>query len=52
MAATLSLICVSFLGAYGGKALQRIIPLARIRLAGGLIFAGLGLWTLISLATK
>ena len=52
LAATLSLICVTFVGAYGGKALQRIVPLARIRLGGGLIFAGLGAWTLISLATS
>ena len=35
------------LGAYGGKLLQRVMPLARIRLGGGLIFAGLGLWTLV-----
>jgi putative Ca2+/H+ antiporter (TMEM165/GDT1 family) len=43
------MICVSFLGAYGGRALQRMIPLKQIRLGGGLIFAGLGLWTLGSL---
>jgi putative Ca2+/H+ antiporter (TMEM165/GDT1 family) len=48
----LALIGVSFLGAYGGKALQRVIPLSRIRLGGGLIFAVLGLWTLISLAVN
>ena len=50
LAASLSLICVTIVGAYGGRALQRIVPLARIRLGGGLIFAGLGAWTLISLA--
>lgn len=50
LASTLSLICVTVLGAYGGKVLQRIIPLARIRIGGGIIFAGLGAWTLISLA--
>jgi putative Ca2+/H+ antiporter (TMEM165/GDT1 family) len=50
LAASLALICVSFLGAYGGRALQRFIPLNRIRLGGGLIFAGLGLWTLVALA--
>lgn len=50
LAASLALICVSFLAAYGGKALQRIVPLKRIRFGGGLIFATLGLWTLISLA--
>jgi putative Ca2+/H+ antiporter (TMEM165/GDT1 family) len=49
LASSLALIGVSFLGAYGGKALQRLIPLNRIRMGGGLIFATLGLWTLISL---
>lgn len=49
VAASLALVLVSFLGAFGGAALVRVIPLRRIRLAGGLIFAGLGLWTLRSL---
>jgi putative Ca2+/H+ antiporter (TMEM165/GDT1 family) len=49
VASSLAMICVSFLGAYGGRALQRMIPLKQIRLGGGLIFAGLGLWTLGSL---
>jgi putative Ca2+/H+ antiporter (TMEM165/GDT1 family) len=49
LASSLALIGVSFLGAYGGKALQRVIPLKRIRLGGGLIFAGLGIWSLVSL---
>lgn len=52
LASSLALIGVSCLGAFGGKALQRIIPLNRIRLGGGLIFAVLGLWTLISLAVN
>ncbi len=52
LASSLALIGVSALGAYGGKALQRIIPLNRIRLGGGLIFAALALWTLISLAVS
>lgn len=46
VASALAMICVSFLGAYGGRALQRLIPLKFIRMGGGLIFAGLGLWTL------
>jgi len=50
VASSLSLIAVTFLGAYGGQALQRVIPLKRIRMTGGVIFAGLGLWTLGSLA--
>ena len=52
LASSLALIAVSCLGAYGGKQLQRLIPLSRIRLGGGLIFAGLGLWTLISLVVS
>ncbi len=43
------MIAVSFLAAYSGRALQRIMPLKRIRLGGGLIFTGLGIWTITSL---
>jgi Ca2+/H+ antiporter, TMEM165/GDT1 family len=49
VASSLAMICVTFIGAYSGRALQRVIPLKRIRLGGGLIFAGLGIWTLVSL---
>lgn len=49
LASSLALIAVSCLGAYGGRALQRVIPLKRIRFGGGLIFAGLGIWTIVSL---
>jgi putative Ca2+/H+ antiporter (TMEM165/GDT1 family) len=49
LASSLALIAVSFLGAYSGRALQRVIPLQRIRFGGGLIFAGLGIWTIVSL---
>ena len=49
VASSAALICVSFIGAYSGRALQRVVPLKRIRLGGGLIFAGLGIWTLVSL---
>jgi putative Ca2+/H+ antiporter (TMEM165/GDT1 family) len=52
LAGSLAMISVSFLGAYGGQQLQRVVPLKWIRLGGGLIFAGLGLYTLISLATS
>lgn len=51
-AASLALIAVSFLGAYGGQFLQRFVPLAKIRLAGGVIFAGLGVYTLVRLFTS
>jgi putative Ca2+/H+ antiporter (TMEM165/GDT1 family) len=47
--ASLALICVSFLGAYGGQFLQRVVPVKWIRLAGGLIFVALGVYTLIRL---
>jgi Ca2+/H+ antiporter, TMEM165/GDT1 family len=49
LASSIALIAVSFLAAYSGRALQRIIPLTRIRLGGGLIFAVLGIWTITSL---
>jgi putative Ca2+/H+ antiporter (TMEM165/GDT1 family) len=49
IAASLALISVSFLGAYGGQFLQRVVPVKWIRLGGGLIFAGLGIYTLIRL---
>jgi putative Ca2+/H+ antiporter (TMEM165/GDT1 family) len=48
VAASVALILISFLGAYGGRLLQRWVPLAWIRRAGGVVFAGLGLWTLVS----
>jgi putative Ca2+/H+ antiporter (TMEM165/GDT1 family) len=49
LASSLAMICVTFIGAYSGRALQRVVSLKRIRLGGGLIFAGLGVWTLVSL---
>lgn len=49
LASSIAMVAVSFLGAFGGAALVRVVPLARIRVVGGLIFAGLGLWTLLSL---
>jgi putative Ca2+/H+ antiporter (TMEM165/GDT1 family) len=49
LASSIAMIAVSFLAAYSGRALQRIMPLKRIRLGGGLIFTGLGIWTITSL---
>ena len=49
IAASLALISVSFLGAYGGQFLQRVVPVKWIRLGGGLIFAGLGVYALVRL---
>lgn len=52
LAASLALISVSFIGAYGGQLLQRVVALKWIRRSGGLAFAVLGLYTLIALATS
>jgi putative Ca2+/H+ antiporter (TMEM165/GDT1 family) len=49
LAASLALVCVSFIGAYGGHLLQRVVPLRWIRWGGGLIFLGLGIYTLVTL---
>jgi Ca2+/H+ antiporter, TMEM165/GDT1 family len=49
LAASLALVCVSFIGAYGGQLLQRVVPLKWIRWGGGLIFLGLGIYTLVTL---
>jgi putative Ca2+/H+ antiporter (TMEM165/GDT1 family) len=47
--ASLALISVSFLGAYGGQFLQRLVPVKWIRLGGGAVFAVLGIYTLTQL---
>ena len=49
LAASLALVLVSFIGAYGGQLLQRVVPLRWIRWGGGLIFFGLGIYTLVTL---
>jgi putative Ca2+/H+ antiporter (TMEM165/GDT1 family) len=49
LAASLALVCVSFIGAYGGQLLQRVVPLRWIKWGGGLIFLGLGIYTLVTL---
>ena len=48
-ASSAALVCVTVLGAYGGRMLQRFLPLKVIRGIGGLIFTGLGIYTLVSL---
>jgi Ca2+/H+ antiporter, TMEM165/GDT1 family len=52
LASSIALVAVSFLGAYSGRALQKRVSLKHIRLFGGVVFAGLGLWTLISLLVE
>jgi putative Ca2+/H+ antiporter (TMEM165/GDT1 family) len=49
LAGSLALLIISFVGAYGGQFLQRVVPIKWIRFAGGLIFAGLGIYTLVRL---
>jgi putative Ca2+/H+ antiporter (TMEM165/GDT1 family) len=51
IAGSIALIGVTFLASYGGQMLQRVVPLQRIRQLGGLVFLGLGMWTLVELAT-
>jgi putative Ca2+/H+ antiporter (TMEM165/GDT1 family) len=51
-ACSLALICVAFLGAFAGRALERIVPLSTIRRGGGLIFLALGVYTFVSLAAS
>ncbi|HEY5266665.1 MAG TPA: TMEM165/GDT1 family protein [Acidimicrobiales bacterium] len=49
VAGSLALVVVSFLGAFGGKFLQNVVPIKWIRVGGGVIFGVLGLYTLIRL---
>ncbi len=52
LAGSLAMITVSFIGAYGGQLLQRVLPLQWIRRGAGLVFAALGVYTLVQLATS
>jgi Ca2+/H+ antiporter, TMEM165/GDT1 family len=52
VACSAALIAVAFLGAFAGQALQRRVPLAKIRLGGGIVFLGLGVYTLVALAAS
>ena len=51
-ACSAALVCVAFLGAFAGQALQRIVPLSKIRYAGGFIFLALGIYTFVRLAVS
>jgi putative Ca2+/H+ antiporter (TMEM165/GDT1 family) len=50
-ASSLALITVCAIGSFAGKTLLRILPLEKIRIGGGLVFAGLGIYSLIGLFT-
>ena len=43
------LATVAALGAFGGRALLRVLPLAVIRKAGGVLLAGFAIYTLVNL---
>ncbi|MGH9020826.1 MAG: TMEM165/GDT1 family protein [Acidimicrobiales bacterium] len=49
-ASSLALVLVAAVGAYGGRMLQRVVPLRAIRAIGGLVFLGLGAYTLVQAA--
>ena len=49
LAGSLALVLVAFIGAYGGQWLQRVVPLAKIRIGGGIVFLVFGLVTLYQL---
>jgi Ca2+/H+ antiporter, TMEM165/GDT1 family len=51
LAGSAAMVTVSFLGAFGGQLLQRVVPIKAVRLAGGLIFLGLGVYTVVQAAT-
>jgi putative Ca2+/H+ antiporter (TMEM165/GDT1 family) len=51
LACSLALVALSFVGVFGGSMLVKHVPLAKIRLFGGLVFAGLGVYTLVRLFT-
>ena len=44
-----ALASVAALGAFGGRALLRVLPLAMIRKGGGLLLAGFAVYTLVTL---
>jgi putative Ca2+/H+ antiporter (TMEM165/GDT1 family) len=44
-----ALAAVAALGAFGGRALLKVLPLAVVRKAGGLLLAGFAVYTLITL---
>ena len=44
-----ALATVAALGAFGGRALLRVLPLAVIRKAGGVLLAGFAIYTIVTL---
>ena len=52
IASSLALIVVSGIGSFGGQALLKVLPLARIRQGGGILLLGFGIYTLVTLLTS
>ena len=50
-ASTAALVSVCAIGSFAGQTLVRILPLDKIRIGGGVVFAGLGAYSLYSLVT-
>ncbi|MEI6710042.1 MAG: TMEM165/GDT1 family protein [Actinomycetota bacterium] len=48
-ASSIGLVAVTFLASYGGSFILRKVPLSLVRKFGGVVFAGLGLYTLVHL---
>jgi putative Ca2+/H+ antiporter (TMEM165/GDT1 family) len=51
LAGSLALLSVSAFAAFGGKALLRVLPLQRIRLGGGILLAGFGIYSVVKVIT-
>jgi putative Ca2+/H+ antiporter (TMEM165/GDT1 family) len=46
---SLALVLIAFMGAFGGKVLVRVLPLATIRKIGGVVFLGMGIYTILQI---
>jgi putative Ca2+/H+ antiporter (TMEM165/GDT1 family) len=46
-----ALLCVSAIGAFGGRALLRLVPLAVVRRAGGVVLLGFAAYSIYALVT-
>jgi putative Ca2+/H+ antiporter (TMEM165/GDT1 family) len=51
-ASTLALVAVAAIGAFGGKALLKVLPLARIRQLGGILLLILGVVGIVQMLTS
>lgn len=51
-ACSLALVIAAAVASFAGQIITRYVPVAKIRLAGGLVFCGLGVWGAVNLATS